>query len=92
MYKLSFFPSTLYFSSFTKAKAKVYKISSSSSSLSLSEVMSISSPLISAKIDFKSSTESFSTEYETWAHGSVLNFLASSVEINLFQLSPPTVS
>ena len=33
---------------FTKAKAKVYNISSSSSSLSLSEVMSISSPLISA--------------------------------------------
>jgi len=51
-YKLSFFPSTLYFSSFTKAKAKVYNISSWSLSLSLSEVMSISSPLIWAKIDF----------------------------------------
>ena len=46
--KLSFFPFTLYFSSFTKARAKVFNISSSSSSLSLSEVMSISSPLISA--------------------------------------------
>ena len=41
---------TLYFSSFTKAKGKVYNTSSPSSSLSLSEVMSISSPLISAKI------------------------------------------
>ena len=39
-HKLSFFPFTLYFSSFTKAEAKVYNISSSSSSLSLSEVMS----------------------------------------------------
>ena len=49
------------------AKAKVYSISSLSSSLSLSEVMS--------------------------AHFcSVLNFFASSVEINLFQFSPPTVS
>ena len=58
-YKLSFFPFTLYFSSFTKAKAKVYNISSSSSSLSLSEVMSAQ-------------------------FCSVLNFFASSVEINLF--------
>ena len=66
-YKLSFFPFTLYFSSFTKAKAKVYNISSSSSSLSLSEVMSAQ-------------------------FCSVLNFFASSVEINLFHLSPPTVS
>ena len=47
-YKLSFFPFILYFSSFTKAKAKVYNTSSPSSSLSLSEMMSISSPLISA--------------------------------------------
>ena len=38
--KLSFFPFILYFSSLTKAKAEVYNISSSSSSLSLSEVMS----------------------------------------------------
>ena len=81
---------TFYFSYFTKAKAKVYNISSSSSSLSLSEV-SISSPLISAKIDFESSTQSFSTEYETWANGSVLNFLATGVEKNLFQLSSPAL-
>ena len=65
-YKLSFFPFTLYFPSFTKAEAKVYNISSSSSSLSLSEVMSAQ-------------------------FCSVLNFFASSVEINLFQLSPPIV-
>ena len=45
-------------SSFTKAKAKVYNISSSSSALSLSEVMSA----------------------QVW---SVLDFFASSVEINL---------
>ena len=66
-YKLSFFPFILYFSSLTKAKAEVYNISSSSSSLSLSEVMSAQ-------------------------FCSVLNFFASSVEINLFKLSPPTVS
>ena len=48
-------------------KAKVYDISSSSSSMSLLDVMS--------------------AQFFT-----VLNFFASSVEINLFQLSPPTVS
>ena len=62
-----FFPFTLYFSSFTKAKAKVYNISSSSSLMSLTEVMSAQ-------------------------FCSVLNFFASSVEINLFQLSPPCLN
>ena len=71
--------------------AKVYNISSSSSSLSLSEVISISSPLISAKISNRQHSLSRQS-MRLWAHGSVLNFLAPGVEIDLFQLSPPAES